>query len=332
MNITKEQLAELGFKLTHECVRVGEASAKFVPAQRGVRTMVESFAPMVYLWVSPSDDEFETLYVGKAGLGVHERLKAHKGGFTQSSPGRKNLANILELLDAGREILVYARIAGTGDILDLGKSINLYSVEEEAIFESFRPAWNRAQFAGGKKRAQKEGQGRKAAGRPVAAPTARATLAVVEPEHAEVDGIICGDIDVSQMIRSGLLIDFHAGLDDANRERLCRLLHWGLALEASEEADTSIIGQYANQPMGYNGLPMFLVAERGPSGRAKKDGWVMRIPLRCDDHFPLTVILPTRTLGAQAQEHEIVRGKHPNFRPVNLDDFLARPGHYTTLT
>ena len=125
MNITKEQLTELGFKLTHQCVRVGEASAKFVPAQGGVRTMVESFAPMVYLWVSPTGDEFETLYVGKAGLGVHERLKAHKGGFTQSSPGRKNLANILELLEAGREILVYARIAGTGDILDLGKSINL---------------------------------------------------------------------------------------------------------------------------------------------------------------------------------------------------------------
>lgn len=277
---------------------------------------IASGAPMVYLWLSPKDaagESFDPLYVGKAGLGVSQRLRQHRGGFSKSAPGQKNLENIKNLLGQGRRLLVYARKAGTQEIL--GAAINLYSAEEEAIHELYHPSWNRAQFAGGSRRMKTEAQKAEAA----------------STSSDETLGI-CGDIDFTDVLRGEMMAEFYRGLDAANQDRLCRLLRWALCLQASTKADMKVVLKYTNQPSGYNGIPTFLLAEFGAKGKAKKDGWVLRIPLRCDDKYPLTVTLPSRTMGTQVQLHQISEGKHTNFRPLDLIDFLNRPDHYTTHT
>jgi len=145
--ISEAELRALDFYLTHRCERYGAHLARFVPAPDGHAPIRASTAPMIYLWLRPVAGGFEPLYVGKAGLGIARRLRQHEQGFRSSSPGRKNLANILALLDNAQPVLVYARMAASDTVL--GVRVNLYSVEEEAINERFRPLWNRAQFAGG---------------------------------------------------------------------------------------------------------------------------------------------------------------------------------------
>lgn len=298
MTITFDDLKRLDFRLTHVCVDDGIGSAKFEPAVDGDETQISSSAPMVYLWLSPKKDadgnKFDALYVGKARLGVSQRLRQHQGGFRQSASGKKNLVNLKELIGQGREVFVYARKANTQKIL--GASINLYSAEEEAIHELYRPLWNRAQFAGGNEKQ-----------------------------------CLWDAIEFNSVL--GDLLKFYYGLNADDQDRLCRLLRWALCLEESEKAEMKVVRRYTDQPPGYDGIATFVLAPLDANGRAEKNGWVLRIPLRCDDQYPLTVTLPrSRTMGKRVQINQVAEGNGDNFRPLDLDDFLKRPDHYTTLT
>ena len=89
------------------------------------------------------------------------------------------------------------------------------------------------------------------------------------------------------------------------------------------------IGYYVEQPDGCNHIPMIVFAPLGRSGRALPKQWICRIPLVCPG-YGMTIVLPTRTRGAAADD-EITFGASSNFRPNDIDDFLRRPGYYTTL-
>jgi len=114
------------------------------------------------------------------------------------------------------------------------------------------------------------------------------------------------------------------------QERFRQLLRWARSRRVEGRVSEAVIGGYTKQPVGYNGIQVLLFAELGPSGRALPRKWVCRIPLKCSNDGPMTIILPERSRKPGVREDLIVRGLDPNFRPSNLDDFLARPNYYTS--
>ena len=126
-----------------------------------------------------------------------------------------------------------------------------------------------------------------------------------------------------------LLVRFYQSLDAENQTRLCRLLQWALALPASQSASVKVVRRYAKQPEGYNHVPTLLVAPLQPNGVAVQNAWVLRIPLVCNADSPLRVTLPSRHKANTAQDAEIACGIDNNFRPLDIDDFLSLPQHYT---
>ena len=277
---------------------------------------------MVYVWGSPQGRDLEPLYVGKAGLGVSQRLRQHEVGFRHSSAGRKNLERINALLGDGRQLLVYARKAGSATLLGIGK-VNLYSAEEEAAAELFQPTWNRADFATSRQKAQ------------VAGKAPMGTRATKPREAADLPSddrsLSIGTVDFTGMLGGERLRGFQQGLETRDKTRLSQLLSWAVCLHDAKGAEIKLVGRYVNQPAGYNGVATLLVSRIGEKGRALPKAWVLRIPLRCDKAFPLTVTLPLATRAASVDEGAISRGKGECFRPLDLDAFLRDPGHYTTL-
>lgn len=122
--------------------------------------------------------------------------------------------------------------------------------------------------------------------------------------------------------------EFLNGLvDPRSQMQMCCVLSWGLSLKESQKAKVKLVGGYTNQPPGYDQVPTLLLAVRA-NGKAKPNEWFLRIPLKT----PLTVTLPAPRISNSVTESEIARGTDPNYRPVDLADFLNRPSHYTTLS
>jgi len=312
MPITHDELYDLGFRLTHACGRGRDGRIRFSPVQNGHKPTLEGCEPMVYAWMSPRGDFLESMYVGKAGLGVSQRLKQHESGFRHSSSGRKNLGNINRLIDSNRSLVVYARKAASAAILGV-HGVNLYSVEEEAVHELLKPCWNRAEFATTR---QKAGE----------------TLSAPETDDGsfEDDSLVIGGIDFTNLARTSLLRSFYAGLELKDRTRLAKLMNWMRGLNRPD-ADIKLVGGYENQPQAYNKVATLLLSPISKSGRAVRNAWISRVPLRCDDKFPLTVTLPLRAKAHSAGNEVISLGRHDCFRPLNLDDFLRHPDKFTTL-
>ncbi len=146
MKITRELLEEWEFRLTHICEQRPDGSVRFLKSPAGHQQTQDGREPMVYVWLSPEDGFLKAMYVGKAGLGVSQRLRQHENGFRHSGPGRKNFEQITRLLGEGKGLVVYARKSATTQILGVA-GVNLYSAEEEAAHELLQPLWNRAEFA-----------------------------------------------------------------------------------------------------------------------------------------------------------------------------------------
>lgn len=145
--------------------------------------------------------------------------------------------------------------------------------------------------------------------------------ALVLEEHEEYDQ------DVAST--EGFEEDFNK-LDDFCQNTFIRLLAWARGLHAANGLQEKVIRGFTNQPPGYNSTRLLCFAELSNSRRAKKNSWIARIPLVCGPKKPMTIILPSSTL--LASEEDISRGKDPNFRPLDIEDFLRRPSHYTSLS
>lgn len=316
MTVTEIKLRELGFCLTHVCEKQGTDGARFVQAEGADRQTLDSAEPMVYVWLSPVADGFEAMYVGKAGRGITQRLRQHEGGFRSKGPGKKNLSKILDLFKVDRSLVVYARKSERVEILCV-EGVNLYSVEEEAVCEILQPKWNRAKFA------TRRQNGR--SNTPVETP----------PETTEQTGddrnFAVGPVHFSDLPHAELLHDFMESIADQDKARVLKVLDWVQGLAATRRAKIKIVRGYTNQPQGYNAVATLLVAPEDRTGRARPNEWVMRLPLRSDEVYPLTVTLPLRTRATTVGDHEICQGRDTNFRPLDLDAFLANPAHFTTL-
>ena len=125
-------------------------------------------------------------------------------------------------------------------------------------------------------------------------------------------------------------------MDEKYRCQFQRLLAWARTASSIDGNERKLLLEtqrkgYADQPSGYCNVPMVLFAPLNDQGRAQPNEWVARIPLKCSNAKPMTVVLPERLRAKTALESEIIRGNDPNFAPRDVDDFLMRPEHYVKL-
>jgi hypothetical protein len=275
---------------------------------------------MVYAWVSPGERGSDVLYVGKASIGVAQRMRQHVNGLrsTKDTVGRKNRTLIEELLAGGRRLFVYARLSQTATLLGVS-AVSLVSAEEEAASELLSPIWNRAVFATERLRLNIATEHRSQLGPAGIHSGIDATL----PFHI-------GEWDYSSLSRADILHGFVEGLDASERARFLQLIQWLLSLSDSEGTEASVIGSYSGLRGGYSGIPTLLIAKRGNNQKARRHSWIARIPMRAELAAPLTVFLPARVQAASISP-DCIAISVGCFRPIDLDRFLSEPSSYTTL-
>ena len=134
--IHKNKLEEWGFLHTHTFALDGITSIPVCAALAETRAVNS-----VYLWLSQlSSDEFEVMYVGKAGKGIKKRLKEHQNGFKRSPTGMKSANLIRQLLAQKKTLSIYTREYVEIQLFDF--TINAYSAEEDALIQGLSPKWN----------------------------------------------------------------------------------------------------------------------------------------------------------------------------------------------
>ena len=110
----------------------------------------------VYLWLSQlSSDEFEVMYVGKAGKGIKKRLKEHQNGFKRSPMGMKSANLIRQLLTQKKTLSIHTRECAEIQLFDF--TINAYSADvklapdektatriaNDMVEKNFKKGWNK---------------------------------------------------------------------------------------------------------------------------------------------------------------------------------------------
>jgi hypothetical protein len=258
----------------------------------------------VYMWASPTTttDEFDPLYVGKAGYGVARRLQQHRSGFVHSGSGRSNCALIADWLRGGRSIAVFTRIASTSEMF--GVRVSLYSSEEEALCDAFAPRWNRASFPGAKTTKVE--------------PQAIQTVPQAMPQFVAAD--------VTHLAHGDEIAAFLDSLSDEKRSLFQQLA--GLVEQRFPDKAQKLVRGYSNQPTGYNNTPMLVFADIGSSGRAVGNGWVARIPLVDETRAPLTILFPSSAKRLDLDPTVISEGQHGAWRPLDIAAFLHAPDIY----
>ena len=289
------KLNKFGFEKTH-LLKIEGNTARFEAINSSELSLPK--APMVYAWCGVKNDSLEVLYIGKAGSGVDLRLNQHEGGFKYSKTGQKNLKLLLDKSAQGYAIEVHSRKAETKTIF--GVETSLYSSEEEAFINLLSPQWNRASV----KRLAKNSHGK---------PSQNYSLAET--------------FDLSGIPRIDLVFQFYDSLSLENQERFIQLLKYAVNLSEEQSLEVRIINGYTSQPKSYNHTPMIVFAQFTPSGRAKANSWRARIPLRCDEKAPLTIILPICFKAAFISNNDVWFGKE-SFCPIKVDDFLPTPGRF----
>ena len=82
----------------------------------------------VYIWVD--EDNYDVVYVGKAGTTMVARRRQHQNGFLNSDIGRKHSDRLRDGVRQGKHYAVY------------GKQSDNPSADECKYYLMFRPSWN----------------------------------------------------------------------------------------------------------------------------------------------------------------------------------------------
>ena len=218
------------------------------------------------------------------------------------------------MLSTKAPVLIYSRISDRLSIL--GQVIPIYSAEEEALCERLSPEWNRAQFAVGAKERNKANR----------LPISNESTTAMTPMTEQLS-----NFDFSRLARADEIYSFIESIGQDDRAQLARLLDWAFNVQQQYGLEQKVVLRFSDHPPGYNNIPMLVFAQFGDAGKAKSNSWMVRIPLRSDDKYPLTVILPERLKSAKIGKNAIVDGKKGNYRPLDLEDFLADPSTYVRL-
>lgn len=302
MPIHRQELEEFEFKHTHNIAMNGDMPDF-------VEVAASPLAACVYMWVSPGEeqDQFEVLYVGKAGYGVPRRLQQHRGGFVNSGTGRQNRALLTQWLGEGRAVRVMTRRSAMQRVF--GALVSLYSTEEEALCARFMPRWNRAAFPR----------------------AAEAELPAVVPAGVPAaNGALPAPADV---VAAGPIFDFAGGdevaaffgaLPAPQQAQFAQLVT--LIEQRNPAAGRKVVRRYAHQPAGCNGIPTLTFGRISNGGRAMS--FSGRIPLVAGPGQELTVTFPETARNPDLDTALIASGPSGVWRPLDLVHFLMHPGQY----
>lgn len=299
--ISNSELKALGFTRTHEISQ--STTAALLPEFKEIATHRSLEKSSVYLWLSPlpsNMSSYEVLYVGKAGYGTTRRFAQHRGGFRKNTPG-SNCALILEKFAAGRNILVYAKVADEVDLF--GVTVSRYSTEEEALCKYLSPLWNRAGFPDSAK--------------------SKKLIEKNKGKSKEVAKLVNSlETDISLWFEQ-------LKLDD--QDRFSKILNYAESIEILREIPQKVIGSYTNQPKGYNKIPMIVYGRFTKSGRVASNGWLLRIPQPTSKPSGLTLFIPQCYSASKINPASVVRhgsSSQEFFYPLDLDNFLRHPEEY----
>jgi hypothetical protein len=296
MPISRLELTENHFKHTHDLALDNNGNLTF-----SLRHEATDFANQdqacVYMWLTPQPDtdDFIVNYVGKAGFGVHRRMNQHLGGFTHSATGRENRRVIVERLNAGQLVQVYGRASETLEMF--GQTVSMYSTEEAALAERYRPLWNRARFAG------------------VAGVGVPAIEVEVPAVQVDVVDFVHGD-DLAQFVDT-LTPGQGAVFNSINLFAQDRFPNW----------QQKIARGHSEQPLGYDGVPTLMYAVLGPTGRALAHQWI-RIPLKLGNDGNLNIVFPEPAQAPGINPDLIRVGTCGNWCATNVNDLLQNPNIY----
>ena len=319
--INIQTLSDLGFVHTHDVVMRGDMPAFSINMENKIDRRLENDArSSVYMWLSPrgGSTDFDVLYIGKAGFGVDRRLRQHQGGFINSQAGRENRRLITELMNSGRQVLVYRRVSEVRNVL--GYEISLYSAEEQALCERFSPIWNRARFP----QANGYNENLNPPRNHLSQSKMQEKLAVDPIIHApqqihKLEAIDFSDLSYGDEVK--IFLDSLAAHKRDQFERLVSLLQ-----RREPDAAQKIVRGYANQPSGYNKTFMYVFGFIGNDGRARnRPGW---IPLTDTEKAPLTAIFPKTARCQDIDLSLIIEGNNGDWRPHDLSHFLANTHLY----
>lgn len=320
MPISRQQLQQFNFAHTHDIKSMVE-----IPGFVRQGAMPPAVAG-IYMWLSPipgDSEQFDVMYIGKAGFGVDRRLQQHRGGFLNSGTGRANRVLIEQWISGGRELQVHSRESAPLDIF--GVDVSLYSAEEDAACRLFEPRWNRAAF-------------------PRLAPTG--TVVMATKKHTSGLAALAGAVDtdlsfenpppMNEFTAASALAfrDIPYGEEIANflssipPKEQAKFVHAiELIQQLHPDSVHKIVQGFAGQPPGYNGKPMLVICDvRSANGRAVK--WHARIPLFNDVAHPVTIIFPSKKRQPSLDAVLVSSGAKDVWRPLNLDAFLAVPQAY----
>lgn len=308
MPINAKQLTEHDFIHTHDVLLDGND-----PVFRSCHPQPPNQAG-IYMWASPlpgNGDTLDVMYIGKAGYGVERRLSQHRGGFTHSATGRANRELIINWLETGRTLRVYARTSKVEAIF--GAQTAIYSAEEEAACIAFEPRWNRAKFP----RMPAIGAG-------MVAPEEQ-PLVEAEPINGVGEAVAAAFVEVPQ---GDEVVAFAQTLEPVAQAQFARIMSF--IQERAPGGGQKIVHGYSHQPTGYNNTPMLTCGQiRESDGKADK--WFARVPLVNTDRSPLTIILHPDLLSPAIDHALIAVGAARVWRPLDLNAFLASPENYLGL-
>lgn len=301
MPVQRQELENLGFHHSHDVFMQAD-----VPDFQAINEPRADAS--VYVWVSPTAervDEFDVLYVGKAGRGVSKRLREHRGGFVNSGTGRENRRLISEWTATGRRIMVFSRVSAIHEIF--GVSVSIYSTEEQALCERFVPRWNRAVFP-----------------RAAAAQTVRP----IEAQAQVLGQAVAPQPDFvplfDQMAFGDDVAAFYNSLPAERQVQFAHLLD--LLQQRDPTAGYKIVRGYTGQPSGYDGKPMLVFGRITPGGLAKDA--VGRIPLVDDERNPLTITFKASSRAQGLNAALFDEGSSGCWRPLDLAHFLQNVDTY----
>jgi hypothetical protein len=321
MQINLVTLSDLGFEHTHDVIMKGDMPAFFINKKYQLDQKLESdFRSSVYMWLSPVTDsnDFDVLYIGKAGFGVDRRLRQHQGGFVNSQAGRDNRRLITELMDSGRKMVVYRRVSDVHNVL--GYKISLYSSEEQALCERFSPLWNRARFP----QVNSDNKNLAPSRNLLSQPSNQEELEIVPAPNSPQQIPQMQDIDFSDLAFGDEVSIFLDSLDAKKRGQFIQLV--SLLQNREPQAGQKIVRGYAGQPSGYNGKPLYVFGFMGNDDRARnRPGW---IPLLDTVKSPLTVIFPPKVKCPDIDSSLVSVGRTGDWCPLDLSHFLANTHLY----
>jgi len=307
MKVSASRLEGYDLLVTHEIVLVAGR-----PTFKRVKESRNSKIPSVYIWASlrRDADEYDVLYVGKAGKGIDRRCSQHQGGFANSGTGRKNaevLKAILNVEDA--EVHVFSRESKTIKIF--GQKVSLYSVEEDALCAALNPRLNRAAF-------------------PVVS-EATVTAALLEAEAVEMSAThAIKDLIDRRFVEheQGALDDMMAQIESYNSECQYTLLNIMKIIETqilSEGHVSKLVKGYSKQLRGLNGITLLGYGLVDGNGRMLPGEWVARVFFAEEPR----VVFPRAKLCAGALDQ--VEANEETFSPSSTGDFLAHPKKFLRL-